>query len=57
MDGCSATYYIKNGNFGVCSRTLELQPDENIYWSIVKKYDLAYKLLSAGMDIAIQGEI
>ena len=57
IDGCSATYFVKSGLFGVCSRSLELQPDENAFWSIVKKFDLAYKMQNLGSDIAIQGEL
>lgn len=57
IDGCSATYYVKSGNFGVCSRSVELQPDDNPFWSIVKKFDLAYKMQCAGHDFAIQGEL
>ena len=57
IDGCSATYFVRNCNFGVCSRSLELHPDENAFWSIVKKYDLAYKMLNLPHNIAIQGEI
>jgi RNA ligase (TIGR02306 family) len=57
LDGCSATYYVKNGNFGVCSRSVELRPDETPFWAIVKKHDLAYKMQSVGIDFAIQGEL
>ena len=57
IDGTSATFYVKSGRFGVCSRTLDLQEDENHYWNMVKKYDLAFKMLNFDDDIAIQGEI
>jgi len=57
IDGTSATYYVKSGKFGVCSRTLDLQTDENHYWNMVKKYDLAFKMLNQDFDLAIQGEI
>jgi len=66
----SVTYYIKNGEFGVCGRTINFQiPDEdipydklNVYWKVAKKYDIEQKMrefaLMNDMDnFAIQGEI
>jgi len=57
IDGTSATYYIKDGNFGVCSRNLELKEGDNIYWNIAKKYDIENKLRKLNKNIALQGEI
>jgi len=57
IDGTSATYYIKDGNFGVCSRNLELKDGDNIYWKIAKEYDLENKLRALNRNIALQGEI
>jgi RNA ligase (TIGR02306 family) len=58
LDGSSATYYIKDGVFGVCSRNLELLEDnENSFWKVAKEYDIEQKLRSIGNDIAIQGEL
>jgi len=57
VDGTSATYYIKDGNFGVCSRNLELKDGDNIYWKIAKEYDLENKLRALNRNIALQGEI
>jgi len=57
IDGTSATFYIKDGVFGVCSRNMELCESENAYWRIAKEYDIENKLRKFGLDIAIQGEI
>lgn len=40
-DGSSTTAYKYRGHFGVCSRNLELAPDENNgYWKLAIKYNL-----------------
>jgi len=59
IDGTSATFYFNNGQFGVCSRNLELKDDgnDNIYWKIVKKYNIESLLKKIGKNIALQGEI
>lgn len=58
-DGTSGTFYWNKGEFGVCSRNLELKDDgENTYWKMAKKYDLAAKLSSlTGKNMAIQAEV
>jgi RNA ligase (TIGR02306 family) len=54
-DGASATIYKYRGEFGCCSRNLELKRDENnAIWKIAKQYDLE-NLLPDRM--AIQFEI
>jgi RNA ligase (TIGR02306 family) len=63
LDGTSASFYLKDSHFGVCSRNKELKPNENnLYWKIAKQYNIEDKLNwvnqeSAGMEFAIQGEI
>lgn len=58
LDGTSATYYWNDGEFGVCSRNLELKPsDQNTYWQIDARYDIRQSLEDAGGNYAIQGEI
>ena len=58
LDGTSATYFVKDGAFGVCSRNMELQRDDrNTYWQIAGALDLEQKLKSLGYNIAIQGEV
>ncbi len=58
IDGTSATFYIRNGEFGVCSRNLELQEDEkNTLWRIVHSLEIKELLLDLNRNIALQGEI
>jgi RNA ligase (TIGR02306 family) len=58
LDGSSATYYIRNGEFGVCSRNLELLEDEeNTYWKVAKQLDLEGKIRSLKGNYAFQGEL
>ena len=58
VDGTSATYYIRDGEFGVCSRNLELlETDTNIHWMVARQYDIEGKLEKLNRNIAIQGEI
>lgn len=53
-DGSSTTAYKYQGEFGVCSRNLELERDENNgYWKVALKYNLE-ELLPDG--IALQWE-
>lgn len=58
LDGTSATFYHNYGKFGVCSRNLELQNDDNnLYWKMARELDLERTLPGTRMNIAIQGEI
>jgi RNA ligase (TIGR02306 family) len=58
LDGSSATYYIRDGEFGVCSRNLELLEDnENTFWKVARELDIQNKLRSIGRNIALQGEL
>lgn len=58
IDGSSATYYLKDGEFGVCSRKLDLLEDENnSFWKIARQLNIEEKLRSLEMNIAIQGEL
>jgi RNA ligase (TIGR02306 family) len=52
-DGTSATYYQKDGIFGVCSRNMELLENDGDYWRLARKYDLQNKI----EGYAVQGEI
>lgn len=58
LDGSSATYYIKDGEFGVCSRNLELLETEgNTFWKVARELDLENKMKSVGINISLQGEL
>ena len=58
LDGSSATFYIKDGQFGVCSRNLELLESEtNTFWKVARELDLENKMRDLGMNISLQGEL
>jgi RNA ligase (TIGR02306 family) len=58
LDGSSATFYYNNGEFGVCSRNLELLETEgNTFWKVARKMKLEEKLSKLGLNISIQGEL
>ena len=58
LDGSSATYYVKNREFGVCSRNLELlESADNTYWKLARELDIENKLKSLNGNFAIQGEL
>lgn len=55
LDGSSATYYKKDGVFGVCSRNLDLLKTEgNTFWKIAENEAIEAKLPEG---YAVQGEI
>jgi RNA ligase (TIGR02306 family) len=57
LDGSSMTVYNNDGQFGVCSRNLDLtETDGNTFWSVARAYGLPMKLAKFG-NIAIQGEL
>ena len=58
VDGSSGTFYLNNGEFGVCSRNLELLEDaDNSFWKVARQMDIESKLLSLNGNFAIQGEL
>jgi len=58
LDGSSFTCYIKNGEFGVCSRNMDLlETEDNTFWAVARKLDLENKLRSFGKNICFQGEM
>lgn len=58
LDGSSMTVYIKDGEFGVCSRNLELKDEgNNTYWNLAKQLELMEKLQKTGRNLALQGEL
>jgi len=60
-DGTSFTAYYFNEIFGFCSRNLELQPGDDVYSRMVKKYNIDQVLpqycKKNNINISIQGEI
>lgn len=57
LDGTSGTFFVNDGEFGVCSRNMQLKWGDNVYHEMARKYDLGNKLRALGRNIAIQGEV
>ncbi len=58
VDGTSMTVYLSEGNFGVCSRNLELvDAQDNGLWKMAKELKLEPALRQRNQNIAIQGEL
>jgi RNA ligase (TIGR02306 family) len=64
IDGTSTTVYLRDEDFGVCSRNLDLkEADGNTYWKMVREHDIENKMkqyrdLGWGIkNFAIQFEI
>ena len=58
LDGSSATFYINNGEFGVCSRNLDLaETEENTFWKVARELEIEEKLRASARNLAIQGEL
>jgi len=58
LDGSSATFYLKNGVFGVCSRNLELlETENNSFWKVARELKLEENLRALGKNICLQGEL
>lgn len=58
LDGSSATYFVNNGEFGVCSKNLELIEDStNSFWKVAREMELEQKIRSLGKNFALQGEL
>lgn len=59
LEGSSMTVYLIDGEFGVCSRNIDLKRDEtNSFWAMAIKMDIERLLREAKMDnYAVQGEL
>ncbi len=58
LEGSSMTVYLLDGEFGVCSRTIDLKYNvNNTFWKVADKLQLKEKLESYGKNIAVQGEL
>nr|WP_295863653.1 RNA ligase (ATP) [uncultured Chitinophaga sp.] len=58
LDGSSATFYYRDGDFGVCSRNLDLlETENNTFWKIARQLELPAKLSALGKNMALQGEL
>ena len=58
VDGSSMTVYFYDGEFGVCSRNLELkESDSNTFWKVANKSGLRKYLTGLNRNLALQGEV
>lgn len=58
LDGSSCTIYSNAGDFGVCSRNMDLKEDENnSFWKVALRYNLREEMARIGRNVAIQGEL
>ena len=65
LDGTSATYFLRDGKFGVCSRNKQLlKEDDSPYWHVARNYHiedflrgLRYSFGNKPKSLVIQGEI
>ena len=58
LEGSSCTIYVKNGEFGVCSRNINLKESEtNAFWETATRLKLNEKLPEFRDYIALQGEL
>jgi RNA ligase (TIGR02306 family) len=59
LEGSSMTCYLIDGEFGVCSRNLDLKETEgNSFWEAARRFDVEDKMRISGFNnFAIQGEL
>jgi RNA ligase (TIGR02306 family) len=60
LEGSSMTCYLIDGEFGVCSRNLDLKETaDNTFWQVARELDIEAKMRVCGpnSDFAIQGEL
>lgn len=58
LDGSSATFYFRDGEFGVCSRNLDLlETADNTFWKIAHRLHLPAKLAALDKNMGLQGEL
>ncbi len=58
IDGSSMSVYFNNGEFGVCSRNMDLKETEgNSFWKIARELDLENRLQHNETNLVLQGEL
>ena len=58
VDGTSGTFYLRAGEFGVCTRNLELLDDPaSMFWRVAREHRLREALATLEGDLALQGEV
>jgi RNA ligase (TIGR02306 family) len=60
LEGSSMTVYLIDGEFGVCSRNLDLkETEDNTFWQVARRDNIEAEMraVPTGGDFAIQGEL
>src|SRR5882724_618991 len=58
VDGTSGTFYLGAGEFGVCTRNLELLDDPaSMFWRVAREQHMREALATLRGDFALQGEV
>jgi RNA ligase (TIGR02306 family) len=58
VDGTSGTYYLRAGEFGVCTRNLELlEEPSSMFWRVAAEFRIREALSTLSGDFALQGEV
>lgn len=58
VDGTSGTFYSRHGEFGVCTRNLELlEAPDSMFWRVASECRIREALATLNGDFAIQGEV
>lgn len=58
LDGTSMTTYLRDGEFGVCSRNMELKEEgDTAYWKVARDLALVDKMKCLGFNVSFQGEL
>lgn len=58
LEGSSMSVYFKDGEFGVCSRNMNLKETEgNSFWIAARELMLEEKLIAIGANTMLQGEL
>ena len=58
LDGTSCTIYFNNGDYGVCSRNLDLiEDDTNIFWKIAHQFKIIEMLQHLKQNLGLQTEL
>ena len=56
VEGQSHCAYHYHGEFGVCSRNINLKDSDNTYWNLARKYGLDVKLPATGKNLMVYSE-
>ncbi len=57
-DGSSSSFYLKDGQFGICSRNNSYnEDDDNLFSTVARRLNIKDKLTQYGKNLLIQGEL